>query len=190
MFMGITEAYKHLTPHLPSASLVSVPVLSSVLGQVVIQFIFQIFIFFYIQSWDFYKPHIVDPNEEDANMRCYENSALFLFANFQYLVTCVAFSISKPFRQPLYSNFIFSVSLMVLLAFSIILVLSHWGWIYSVFGIMDDITLEFKVILLIVAVANSLATFLYEKIVVWHISLWWKNKKDKIFEEERNKELA
>ena len=36
IFMGQTEAYKTLTPHLPAASLLSLPVLTSVLGSVVI----------------------------------------------------------------------------------------------------------------------------------------------------------
>jgi cation-transporting ATPase 13A3/4/5 len=38
IFMGQTEAYKTLTPHLPAGSLLSLPVLTSVLGSVVIQF--------------------------------------------------------------------------------------------------------------------------------------------------------
>jgi len=37
IFMGQTEAYKSLTPHLPAGSLLSLPVLSSVLGSVIIQ---------------------------------------------------------------------------------------------------------------------------------------------------------
>lgn len=37
MFMGQTAPYKHLTPHLPSGSLISLPVLTSVLGSVVVQ---------------------------------------------------------------------------------------------------------------------------------------------------------
>jgi cation-transporting ATPase 13A2 len=82
MLMGFTEAYKHLTPHLPSASLVSVPVLASVLGNVVIQMVFQLFMFFYIRTWDFYEPHVIDPEQDDSSQACYENSALFLFANF------------------------------------------------------------------------------------------------------------
>lgn len=36
MFMGYTGPYKNLTQHLPSGALISLPVLTSVLGQVVI----------------------------------------------------------------------------------------------------------------------------------------------------------
>ena len=34
----------------------------------------------------------------------YESTILFMVANYQYLVTCMAFSIAKPFRKPIYSN--------------------------------------------------------------------------------------
>jgi hypothetical protein len=88
----------------------------------------------------------------------------------------VAFSISKPFRQPLYTNYAFSIALLVLTIFTVLLALSDFSWMLSVFAIMPDISLEFKVILVIVAIGNSLATFLFEKIVIWHVSIWWKNK--------------
>ena len=37
IFMGQTESYKTLTPHLPSGSLLSIPVLTSVIGSAIIQ---------------------------------------------------------------------------------------------------------------------------------------------------------
>lgn len=63
IFMGSTEAYKTLTPHLPSGSLLSLPVLVSVFGSVLIQTFFQVSLFFYIRFWPFYTPLV--PDEED-----------------------------------------------------------------------------------------------------------------------------
>lgn len=64
MFMGKTQPYKQLTPHLPSGSLISVPVLSSVFGSIIIQFNFQIFIFLFVKWWPFYEPPPpIDPND-------------------------------------------------------------------------------------------------------------------------------
>jgi cation-transporting ATPase 13A3/4/5 len=37
IFMGHTEPYKYLTPYMPSKSLLSLPVLTSIIGQVIIQ---------------------------------------------------------------------------------------------------------------------------------------------------------
>jgi cation-transporting ATPase 13A3/4/5 len=63
IFMGQTEAYKSLTPHLPAGSLLSLPVLTSVIGSFVIQFFFQAFAFKYVKYWDFYKPIHINPDD-------------------------------------------------------------------------------------------------------------------------------
>lgn len=83
IFMGQTEAYKSLTPHLPSGSLLSLPVLTSVLGSVAIQASFQFFMFFYVRRWtSFYKPLEINTESEDLNYLCYENTAVNYVANF------------------------------------------------------------------------------------------------------------
>jgi len=50
MTMGYTGPYKKLTSYLPAGSLLSFPVLSSVLGQVIIQAFFQIVALVLLQS--------------------------------------------------------------------------------------------------------------------------------------------
>jgi cation-transporting P-type ATPase 13A2 len=98
IFMGQTEAYKSLTPHLPSGSLLSLPVLTSVLGCVVIQFGVQVFMFFFVRKWSFYHEIVINPEDENDNTLSYENTAIVFVSNFQYLIVCMVFSISKPFR--------------------------------------------------------------------------------------------
>ena len=140
MFMGYTEPYRHLTPHLPSGALISLPVLASVLGQIVIQAAFQIFMFFFIRMWSFYEPpHAIDKESGDENTECFENSSLFMISLFQYVVVCMAFSISKPFRQPLYTNIWFTVSLILLSIFNIYVTISRETWIHSAFEIKTEI---------------------------------------------------
>ncbi len=57
-FMGYTGPYKVLTQHLPAGSLLSPPVIVSVVGSFLIQFAFQAFGFFYISWWSFYTPPV------------------------------------------------------------------------------------------------------------------------------------
>lgn len=118
IFMGQTGAYKELTPHLPTGSLLSFPVLTSVLGSVVIQLIPQFFVFFWVKQQSFYKAIDFNPEDDHDNMKSYENSVLLIITSFQYLVTCISFSISKPFRKPLYTNPLFMLSIMLLFIFN------------------------------------------------------------------------
>jgi len=138
MFMGQTEPYRHLTPHLPSGALISVPVMASVIGSIAIQLGFQVFMFYYVSWWSFYTPApYLDPNfdpaDADDNTACFENTSVFLISLYQYVVVCVAFSISKPFRQPLYTNLWFTFSLIILSVFNVYITLVNQGWIYDAF---------------------------------------------------------
>jgi cation-transporting ATPase 13A3/4/5 len=122
--MGDTQAYPKLTAHIPTGALISLPVISSVLSSFAIQLGFQIFSFIFVKQFPFYKPpHInpEDPSGAGAN-QSFENTAVFWVSSFQYLGTVVAFSVSRPFRRPLYTNKIFIVSLILMLAFNIYLV--------------------------------------------------------------------
>jgi len=63
--MGQTHPYSHLTPHLPSGALISLPVLISVFGSVILQFLFQLAIFFRIRQQDYYQPPEAFAGDDD-----------------------------------------------------------------------------------------------------------------------------
>ena len=49
-----------------------------------------------------FQPIIPDPDGD--NILCYENGAMFLFSNFQYIILAVILSNGPPYRQPFYCN--------------------------------------------------------------------------------------
>lgn len=67
-----------------------------------------------LQSW--YTP--TGPSTNDDVDPSPENTSIFLISNFQYIVTAVAFSISRPFKKPIYSNFILTGYLLLSIAYS------------------------------------------------------------------------
>lgn len=147
--------------------------------------------FFFIRKWSFYQPPPpIDPNNGDDNTTGYENTSVFLISLYQYVVVCVAFSISKPFRQPLYTNLPFVVSLVILSVFNIYITLANDGWIFSAFDVIEDINMPFRLSLICIAFVNGVITFFYEKMAVWYISIWWKNKKEKKREKLYQQEIA
>lgn len=65
-----------------------------------------------------------------------QDTALFMVTNFQYLATCIAFSKGKPFRKPFYTNWLFTISILVIFAFNCVVVLIDLppkGFIYWTF---------------------------------------------------------
>lgn len=105
--MGRTEASSKLTRIKPSGDLLSSSVLVSVICQMIIMIGFQFGVFMYLkqQSW-YIAPTFGADYDPSANTSAYNEATttIFLFANFQYIMIAIAFSISKPFRKPIYTN--------------------------------------------------------------------------------------
>jgi cation-transporting P-type ATPase 13A2 len=144
----------------------SLPVLTSVIGSVMIQAGFQVFIFMNVRNWSFYKRK--NFYGEVNITECFESTALVFIANFQYIITCMVFSISKPFRQPLYTNVWFALSLVILLGFDVYIVLSDDSFITSLMNLVEEgIELNYRFFILLVVVANAFTSYMFEKLVVW-----------------------
>ena len=104
------------------------------------------------------------------------------------LVTCIAFSISKPFKKPMWTNPIFTVSLIFLWGYHTYLLFGGSEKEYELFTIVENFPMDFRVKLFFYCLGNAVALYLWEKIGVWYITLWRKRvsaAKKAALEEER-----
>ena len=85
-----------------------------------------------MQSW--YKP-LVDPVEDGEVVPSADNTAIFLISNFQYILTAVAFSISRPFKKPIYTNFILTGYLIVSIAYSYYIIIDPDSFNFNLLGV-------------------------------------------------------
>jgi cation-transporting ATPase 13A3/4/5 len=115
LFMGRTEANPELTKRKPSGSLISFPFLTSLLCQFLIALGFQLLVFFDVRSQSFYR-FLALAHTAKENIFCYENAAVFLMNAFQTFSIALSYNISKPFKKPVYTNRIYSISLVLLFA--------------------------------------------------------------------------
>ncbi|KAI1315498.1 hypothetical protein EDD11_000731 [Mortierella claussenii] len=126
VFMGRTEAYPVLSPKRPTANLVSKKVLTSLIGQILIQSLFQGLLFLIVRYQPWYTPPKY--NSDEKNIEMYENTVLFLLSCFQYLLVAIVFSVGPPYRKPMSSNrpFVFITVFLVLTSSVMVLVPTHW----------------------------------------------------------------
>ena len=110
-------------------------------------------------------------------------------ANFQYLFVCLVFSISKPFRQPLYTNLWFTVSLLVLLGMNTYQVVSDDSFITSLLDLEASVDTRFRLWTLVIVGVNALVTYLYERVVVWYVSIWARNRVEERVRKDQLKEI-
>ncbi|KAJ5095152.1 cation-transporting ATPase [Penicillium argentinense] len=102
VFMGWTGPYPTLSRKRPTADLVSRKVLTPLLGQISLVVLSQLVIFETVQKQPWYLPPHLDL--EKSNIVNSQNTSLFLFSCFQYILTSIVLSVGPPFRRPMTQN--------------------------------------------------------------------------------------
>jgi cation-transporting ATPase 13A2 len=115
-----TEATRVLGQQKPPSRLVSSSVMVSLLGQVIIQIAFQVLVLMLILHG---LPWFNELEAGGTDQQGVIDHLLFGFANFQYLSVAVAYSISRPFRRPIWTNPWYMLSLILLTASGLYLLL-------------------------------------------------------------------
>jgi cation-transporting ATPase 13A3/4/5 len=167
--MAYTGAYKILAPELPPGSLVSVHVLSSIIGQIIIQAGVSVSAYLILIEQEWYESQ--DGTVEDVEPNA-ENTTLYLVSNLQFIYVCMAFSIGPPFRQPAYYNLWFIFTVVLLTANGVYLIFNPFS---EVRDLLDLAYLNFgyRFMLFIVICLGGIFTFIYEKkIVIWLDKKW------------------
>lgn len=170
-----TGAYYKLTPHQPTGALISIPIVSSILLQTVIQFMAQLGIWFLLANRKWYKNYC--DTSEDSVEPCMDNTAVFLVSNMQYLTTAVAFSISKPFRKPIYSNYLLCVFMILSFAYSIYIIVDPDYYSASLLGLVAFPDDDFNYYILIITLVNFILSYSVEKVMIPCITQKWKTYK-------------
>jgi len=200
--MAMSQTYQHLTKFKPTGRLISVQILSSVLGQAVIQILFQLLAFGILTGTvPILREEIsADPQMVELGKNyqctfggqtvCSENSTLYLVSIYQYLAVGLAFLVGKPFRKSFYTNFFFTGSLILLVLLNLLITYNpfNWGFIYAPHNNQDDgsftinATLNFPTFyentIVVIALINAAFTIFWERVVVKQVSLKWKQYRD------------
>ena len=160
--MGYTESHTKLSKKMPTGALISVPVLFSVLSQIIIQSSFQFGIFFLLKSQEWYEP--LKPHD-DKNTLCQENTVLFLFSTLQYSYIVITFSISKPFRKSMFTNIGLWVTLTVLFIIDYSIIVIPWKFFRKLL-VIETLPKKFRLYIIFGSFINALVSYFFERVVV------------------------
>ncbi|XP_044224784.1 polyamine-transporting ATPase 13A3-like isoform X1 [Thunnus albacares] len=186
--MSLNPAWKELVCQRPPSSLISGPLLCSVLTQILTCMVFQVLAFLLVRQQSWYEtwtplsdacnvssyslPHRlnVTTSHDHKNIRNYENTTLFYVSSFQYLVVAIVFSKGKPFRQPSYKNWPFMLSSVSLYSFLFFIMLYPIPAIDSFLEIVC-VPHDWRITLVIIIIMNAAVSFVLEILIV-DIILW------------------
>ncbi|KAJ5169122.1 cation-transporting ATPase [Penicillium canariense] len=130
IFMGWTGPYPTLSRKRPTADLVSRKVLTPLLGHITLVVLGQLAIFKTVQLQPWFMPPQLDL--EKSNIVNSENTALFLFSCFQYILTSIVLSDGPPFRQPMTQNAPYLCTIVIDLAIAGYMLFRPSEWVASV----------------------------------------------------------
>nr|XP_032608045.2 polyamine-transporting ATPase 13A2 isoform X2 [Taeniopygia guttata] len=161
VLMGRTGPALALGVRRPQGALISGLVLGSLLLQTALLVTVQLLSYFITVSQSWYVP-LNSTVTAPQNLPNYENTVLFCVSGFQYLILAVAMSKGYPFREPLYTNVLFLLVLILLFGLMIWLTLYPLGFPKSLLKLQPIEDFSFKLLLLGIAALNFFAAFVLE----------------------------
>ncbi|XP_010902495.1 probable cation-transporting ATPase 13A3 isoform X2 [Esox lucius] len=180
--MSLNPAWKVLVAQAPPSSLISGPLLFSVLTQMLTCLTFQVVAFLWVKNQSWYEKWTpqsdacnissssfthglnVTSNVSHKNIRNYENTTLFYVSSFQYLAVAIIFSKGKPFRQPSYKNWPFMLSCVTLYIFLFVIMLYPVPAIDNFLEIVC-VPHEWRITVVIIVLMNAAVSFLLESTI-------------------------
>lgn len=164
--MGYTDSYHKLSREMPPGSLISVSILASIFGSILIQGTTLGLTYYILYSMSWFNGHEGSVDIPEANE---ENASLFIVSNFQYIYTCLIFSIGPPFRKSAWKNLWFVGVVILLVAMSIVIMWNPYDEIYE---IMTTVYLREAYLgyLSILIFSAALVSWLYEKFPIYYLS--------------------
>lgn len=116
-----------------------------------------------------YRPHVtVEPNSRDEEeLQCHDNYAVFAVSAFQYITLAVVFSRGRPYRRTILSNYLFTLSLVVMTAISLYLVLYPADFLIDIFELaIRDTDIGFRILCVVIAVSHFVVAYVLENYFV------------------------
>ncbi|NXN99471.1 AT134 ATPase, partial [Rhinopomastus cyanomelas] len=201
--MSFTGAYPKLVPHRPPSQLISPPLLLSVVLNILFSLSMQIFGFVVVQKQPWYSKtdihsaclstdnHMENSSissldlhdmtdgahkQMDNGYKSYENTTVWLLSTINCLIVALVFSKGKPFRQPIYTNYMFILVLIGQLGICLFLMFADIDDLYSKMDLVCTPT-TWRISMVIMLAVTFAVSFLVEEAVIENRPLWLLLKK-------------
>ncbi|KAM4771100.1 putative cation-transporting ATPase 13A4 [Rhinophrynus dorsalis] len=189
---SLTHAYQKLAPYRPPAQLISPPLLLSVIINVLLTLACQICGFIAVQKQPWYSStdfracapsngsitgssNISDGSsnvtEEVSIYESYETTTLWPITTISLVIMAFVFAKGKPFRKPIYTNYIFVCLLPLQLAAFLFILFANFESVYKGLQLVCTPTL-WRIYILIMLVVFFLVSFAVEELIIENRKLW------------------
>ncbi|KAM4040342.1 putative cation-transporting ATPase 13A4 [Anomaloglossus baeobatrachus] len=188
--MSSTPGYHKLAPYRPPGQLISPSMLLSVVYNVFFTIAMQTYAFLIVQQQPWYSnvdlfsacyPGNTTLNEEltyelvkkrkTKNYVSFENSTLWLLTAVHFVILAFVFSKGKPFRKPLYTNYIFVATLIVEFTLTLFFIFADFKNMYVVLELACT-PMSWRIHMLVMLIICLVVSFLVEEFILDNRALW------------------
>ncbi|XP_075058370.1 putative cation-transporting ATPase 13A4 [Mixophyes fleayi] len=193
--MSLNHAYPKLAPYRPPAQLVSPPLLLSVTFNIILTLILQICGFLIVQDQLWYKSNDIfsacspvnksssynmssnnyttDAQDQpvQTEYQSYENTTVWLLSTLNCLIIAFVFSKGKPFRQPIYRNYIFVATILIQFAVCLFLLFANIARLYIAMELVCTPLLWRGSIIIMLLIILAISYF-SEEVIIENRALW------------------
>ncbi|XP_075717875.1 putative cation-transporting ATPase 13A4 [Rhinoderma darwinii] len=188
--MSSTPAFPKLAPYRPPGQMISPPVLFSVIFNVLFTIVLHTYAFLMVQNQPWYEKddiysachpgneslnqnltHILIHERTKINYESFESTTLWLITSVHLVIFAFVFSKGKPFRKPLYTNYLFVVVLIIETAFNIFFIFADFPHIYLNLELVCTPT-SWRIHMIILLAVCLVVSFLVEEFILDNRALW------------------
>uniref|UniRef100_V5IBW0 P-type ATPase A domain-containing protein n=2 Tax=Ixodes ricinus TaxID=34613 RepID=V5IBW0_IXORI len=166
---GRTEPHPVLHKRPPPSSLMGITPLASILSQIVLVIVTQVFALVTLWGQKWYRPHVAfdSSNRDEEELQCHDNYAVFAVSVFQYITLAVIFSRGRPYRKSILSNYLFMGSLVVMTSFTLYLILYPADFLVNALELdIADADIGFRCMCAAIALSHFVIAYVLENYFV------------------------
>ncbi|XP_073434762.1 probable cation-transporting ATPase 13A4 [Dendrobates tinctorius] len=181
--MSLNHAHPKLSPYRPPAQLISPPLLLSVIFNIILTLILQICGFVIVQKQMWYSSSNIysacwpangsyfNETSDKTEYQSYENTTVWLLATLNCLIVAFVFSKGRPFRRPIYTNYIFVIVILVQFAVCLFLLFANISNLYRAMELVCTPLLWRGSIIIMLLIILALS-YVSEETLIENIKLW------------------
>ncbi|KAG7195472.1 uncharacterized protein KQ657_003234 [Scheffersomyces spartinae] len=178
IFMSWSGPFGELVIKRPSANLVAPKILIPMCCHIIVIMIFQVTLWLHVQKQPWYIKPVVGGDDE---VKSSDNTVLFLFTNFQYILIAVLLSSGPPYREPMTKNVPFMINVFLATLISILLFGIDENTRLGDFMDLTNLSSFFYALILVSAVLNLIVMmagdkFLYSKITWFYKKIFRRSQ--------------
>ncbi|XP_068137273.1 probable cation-transporting ATPase 13A4 isoform X2 [Hyperolius riggenbachi] len=177
--MSLTHAFPKLAPYRPPAQLISPPLLMSVIFNVLLNGAIQTCGFVLVQQQPWYSTSNfsacsngnTSTMQEWSEYHGYESTTLWAITTISCIIVAFVFSKGKPFRKPIYTNYIFFCLLPIQLGLCLFVLFADIERIYNALQLVCTPTI-WRVAIFILLLIFFFVSYIVEEAVIENRQLW------------------